>query len=266
MKPEPDAVADLVRSLAASPWPATDVQRREWAERFGLPVDGELVEDPGLGPGHHTLVGPPTRDWPATAWHLQRGLFVGVSWFLWHDEEQDAARRAAETLRAALADAWDAAGELRDPVHGSTAVSGAGTVQIDLSHHAPRTRPREVPSRVHLQVDHVERAAQVEAEARMAAEIEPLLERRWDPIGVYHDPRIPSPPHEYDIYAAWIAHRLAGPSLDADEARTAVRAELERARAWLGLQENQPVDDEVTDLIVGRWAGQPGRQGDAGRP
>ena len=181
MKPEPDAVADLVRSLAASPWPATDVQRREWAERFGLPVDGELVEDPGLGPGHHTLVGPPTRDWPATAWHLQRGLFVGVSWFLWHDEEQDAARRAAETLRAALADAWDAAGELRDPVHGSTAVSGAGTVQIDLSHHAPRTRPREVPSRVHLQVDHVERAAQVEAEARMAAEIEPLLERHWDP-------------------------------------------------------------------------------------
>lgn len=265
MKPEPDAVADLVRSLAASPWPATDVQRREWAERFGLPVDGELVEDPGLGPGHHTLVGPPTRDWPATAWHLQRGLFVGVSWFLWHDEEQDAARRAAETPRAALADAWDAAGELRDRVHGSTAVSGAGTVDRPVPPRAPHapsrgSQPRPPASRSRRASGPGRGSSAHGGRDRAPART------ALGPIGVYHDPRIPSPPHEYDIYAAWIAHRLAGPSLDADEARTAVRAELERARAWLGLQENQPVDDEVTDLIVGRWAGQPGRQGDAGRP
>ncbi len=76
-----------------------------------------------------------------------------------------------------------------------------------------------------------------------------LLDREWDPIGVYRLPTEAQPgPGEYDTYAGWITKALlAGGGVDN------VLACLQRGRRWMGLEAPADADEPTARLIVERW-------------
>jgi hypothetical protein len=75
-----------------------------------------------------------------------------------------------------------------------------------------------------------------------------LLEREWDPIGVYKDPDDGWPPGEYDTYAGWIVAALASGG-DVDDV---VRC-LQRAREWMELEAPPSADRIIAAKAVEEW-------------
>ena len=75
--------------------------------------------------------------------------------------------------------------------------------------------------------------------------LEVLLERLWDPIGVYQDSSDdPCPPGEYDTYAGWIiGHLYEGGD------RSSILADMAQARVNMGLA-NSSRDDAAADAIL----------------
>jgi hypothetical protein len=82
------------------------------------------------------------------------------------------------------------------------------------------------------------------------SDLETILERLWDPIGVYQDSSgDPCPPGEYDTYAGWIiGHLTEGGD------RSSVLADMVRAREHMGLASSSR-DDEAADAILHWWQG-----------
>jgi hypothetical protein len=78
--------------------------------------------------------------------------------------------------------------------------------------------------------------------------LETILERLWDPIGVYQDSSgAPCPPGEYDTYTGWIiGHLYEGGD------RSSVLADMVRARENMGLASSSR-DDEAADAILDWW-------------
>jgi hypothetical protein len=78
--------------------------------------------------------------------------------------------------------------------------------------------------------------------------LETILERLWDPIGVYQDSSGAScPPGEYDTYTGWIiGHLYEGGD------RSSVLADMVRARENMGLASSSR-DDEAADAILDWW-------------
>jgi hypothetical protein len=76
-----------------------------------------------------------------------------------------------------------------------------------------------------------------------------LLDREWDPIGVYRLPtKDPPSPGEYDTYAGWITKALlSGGGLDE------VLSCLQRGRRRMGLEAPTEADEPTARLIVERW-------------
>lgn len=246
--PEPALVVERVAAMVATDWPTTDEDRRAWFASFGIPVEGRMVTEPErlLSRGRQYF-SPPAADWPATGWHVHRDRFVGVSWFLWAQEDEDATRAAAESLRALFSAHWPAVDQHSDRVAGFTTLWEPGDCQVDFYFHAPRDHPRAgtVPGAVQLHIDHRGRAAELELEALIGD----VLENTWDPIGVYTGPFELRPPEgEYDTYVGWIADRL-----HAGGGRTEILAELRRAREWMGLEHATRGDEEATQRILERW-------------
>ena len=78
--------------------------------------------------------------------------------------------------------------------------------------------------------------------------LETILERLWDPIGVYQDSGDdPCPPGEYDTYAGWIIGHL-----NEGGDRNSVLADMVRARENMGLASSSR-DDEAADAILDWW-------------
>jgi hypothetical protein len=75
-----------------------------------------------------------------------------------------------------------------------------------------------------------------------------LLEREWDPIGVYKDPDDGWPPGEYDTYAGWIVAALAKGGDVADVVRC-----LQRARALMALEAPPSADHTIAAKAVEAW-------------
>lgn len=156
----------LVTRLVESPWPTTEPERREWADRVGLPVDGEMVPEVD-------------RRMPSTAsfrangdglevhWHFYRDAFTGVGLFA-SAEDDDALGRDAQALRTAWGARWALADEASDDRGGFMACWEADDKCVELYWHAPDLDPRGHPIRGCLQiaVSHAERAAAQEHEAR----------------------------------------------------------------------------------------------------
>ena len=80
--------------------------------------------------------------------------------------------------------------------------------------------------------------------------LETILERLWDPIGVYQDPSgDPCPPGEYDTYAGWIIGHL-----NEGGDRSSVLADMVRAREHMGVASSTR-DDEAADAVLDWWQG-----------
>jgi hypothetical protein len=76
-----------------------------------------------------------------------------------------------------------------------------------------------------------------------------LLDREWDPIGVFRLPAADQPPGgEYDTYAGWVTGALySGGGVE-----EIVRC-LQRARDSMGLEAPPTLDEPVARLILERW-------------
>lgn len=80
-----------------------------------------------------------------------------------------------------------------------------------------------------------------------------LLDREWDPIGVYKLPREKQPsPDEYETYAGWVAKALLSGG-GVEEVVTC----LQRGRQWMGLQAPAKADEPTARLIVDQWHRRP---------
>jgi len=78
-----------------------------------------------------------------------------------------------------------------------------------------------------------------------------VLDREWDPIGVYRLPTEDQPnPGEYDTYAGWITKAL----LSGGGVGEVLRC-LQRGRRWMGLEAPAHIDEPTARLIVERWGG-----------
>lgn len=78
--------------------------------------------------------------------------------------------------------------------------------------------------------------------------LETILERLWDPIGVYQDSSgDPCPPGEYDTYAGWILGHLAEGG-----DRSSVLADMEQACENMGIASSSRAD-EPADAILDWW-------------
>jgi hypothetical protein len=87
---------------------------------------------------------------------------------------------------------------------------------------------------------------QVRIEQREASE---LLDREWDPIGVYQragDEQ--APPGEYDTYAGWIVNALR-----TGGGKPEVLRLMESAREAMGLGETTRLDDRAADKLLRWW-------------
>jgi hypothetical protein len=72
-----------------------------------------------------------------------------------------------------------------------------------------------------------------------------ILERLWDPIGVYQDETDdPCPPGEYDTYAGWIIGHLR----EGGDKRS-ILADMARARENMGLASSSG-DDHAADAVL----------------
>lgn len=248
VRPQPEEVLQRVAGMVVSAWPTTEDERRAWFASFGMPTDGQLVtENSELNSRSRQYFALRSADWPQTGWHTHRDRFVGVSWFLWAHEDDNATRTAAERLRALFGERWPTVEESPGPAGGFTAFWAPGTSQVDLYYHAPRDDPRPglAPSVVQLHVDHRARVGEEELDAVIGS----VLKEHWDPIGLYAEPlerRLP--PGEYDSYAGWIADRLL-----VGDGRPEILAELHRARERMGLADSQVGDAAAADRILDSW-------------
>lgn len=258
-EPEPERVAELVVTMVSSMWPTTEPERRSWFAHLGLPVDGgQEPQSAASTIGTTQFSGGLAEGWPATSWRFFRHRFVGVSWFLWADDAERETRAGAETLRSLLVSQWPMVEERSDPARGFTCLWRSGEAVVDLYFHAPRELGgRQVPGVVQLHVDHARRADALEAEARepegagpaAVATVSRLLERWWDPIGVYRGPvEQQAPRGEYDNYAGWIVDGLR-----AGGDRDVILAEMRVAREWMGLHEAAARDEQAAVAILEWW-------------
>ncbi len=167
-RPEPEQVVKRIAAMVGSTWPTSEGERQAWFTLMGLPADGEPVPETD-GQIHRSVqfTSPASQEWPAIWWHLHRGRFVGVHWFLWAGEDETETRAAAEHLRSLLSARWPAIDELADPAVGFTTLWQPRDSQIDMYYHAPRhdLGPPPTPGVVQLHVDHRDRAAAEEADA-----------------------------------------------------------------------------------------------------
>ena len=247
VRPEPGRVVERISEMVGSPWPTSEHERQSWFAQLGLPVDGAPVADQdGRVPRAVQFIGPPSEDWPETGWHLHRGQFVGVHWFLWAGEDEDATRAAAESLRTQLSARWPAIDELLSPTGGFTTLWHPADSRIDLYYHAPRNDlgPPAMPGVVQLHVDHRARADAAEAEALIGD----VLVQHWVPDAVLDTT------WAAEVNDTWVG-RLVD-SLRAGGGRTEILAELRRARHRIGLPDGS--DENAADLIISRWRTRPG--------
>ncbi|MFT3888378.1 MAG: hypothetical protein QM713_09495 [Arachnia sp.] len=166
VKPQPEEVFARVAGMVASTWPTTEDERRAWFLSFGMPTDGRMVAEESESTSR-VYEATQDADWPRTGWHVHRDQFVGVHWFLWADEDDDATRAAAEQLRSLFDARWSAVDELSGPAGEFTALWEPDASQIDLYYHARRDdiRPGLGPSVVQLHVGHRARLEDEEREA-----------------------------------------------------------------------------------------------------
>lgn len=76
-----------------------------------------------------------------------------------------------------------------------------------------------------------------------------LLDREWDPIGVYRlQPEEQPSPGEYQTYAGWVAKALLSGG-----GASEVLACLQRGRKWMGLEAPSTADESTARLIVEQW-------------
>ena len=76
-----------------------------------------------------------------------------------------------------------------------------------------------------------------------------ILERLWDPSGVYHDlTDDPWPSGEYDTYAGWII----GDLYEGGD-KSSILADMLHAREQMGIAGLHSGDDEAADQILEWW-------------
>lgn len=155
--------------MVASVWPTTEAERRDWFAALGLPPGEGRVIEVQSDSASVMCQGAAAAGWPPIGWHSHDGRFVGVHWFLWAGEDEDATLQAAEELRDALSARWPVVEELADPVQGFTALWRSAPLVVDLYYHAPRDHGagRSSAGVVQLHVNHAERADALEAIARV---------------------------------------------------------------------------------------------------
>ena len=78
-----------------------------------------------------------------------------------------------------------------------------------------------------------------------------VLDREWDPIGVYDLAEEDQPsPGEYETYARWVTEALlSGGGIDD------VVTYLQRGRRWMGVEAPAGADEPTARLIVEQWQG-----------
>ena len=81
-----------------------------------------------------------------------------------------------------------------------------------------------------------------------------LLEREWDPIGLYDgsldegSPDAPWPPGEYDMYAGWLFA-----SLQRGGGKPEVLRLMSEAREAMGIGDPREHDDHAADALLAWW-------------
>lgn len=183
--PSVEEIAQLVAELVAFEWPTTEAERVAWFEQHGIVTTGAERgrDEHGSESWHSGDLGAP---WPAVSWHVFKGEFVGVGWFLWHGLPEDVVPGLAEELRARFVELAGKPMDQRPPAgddYRFTAYWQTGGRSIDMYLHGGSVlegRIHEQPV-VQLHVDHVGRSRLADA---AAARAQPVVMGQAGPAGL----------------------------------------------------------------------------------
>ena len=174
VRPSPAELVDLLTELVASPWPTTESERVAWFTEHGLVVTGAEPEPRDGGSQAWAGTGPEQWGWSRCGWSTFEDEFVGVGWFLWRGTSMEGSELAARALRDQLAQRFGepAQEHVTEPETGRfTAFWETPGHTIDLYLHGGM-RPQGDKDQfydepvIQLHLDHAERSARREAEAR----------------------------------------------------------------------------------------------------